>query len=292
MQNCLHSRKRVKMFRALVLFAIVLIAVVLSVISSICVKPDGDAPRSNAPVYLSVKAESTPEIKKNDSKQEELTVQKMNNEINKNAKIYDCAEITPSQNIITPDTVKVKFGEGIVRQMPTEQYILGCVLGEMPLYFESQALMAQSVAVRSFTYRRILHGTTKHPEAHVCTDYRCCQSYVSPDSVILSDENREKLSNAVNSTRGIVAVYEGEPIEAAYHASSGECTLDSEQVWGGKVEYPRSVKSPEGETEIYENGYGHRVGMSQHGANILAGQGKSYIDIIKYYYSGVSLSFM
>ncbi len=36
-------------------------------------------------------------------------------------------------------------------------------------------------------------------------------------------------------------------------------------------------------------GNGHGVGMSQYGANYLAGQGKSYIDILKAYYSGVNV---
>lgn len=36
-------------------------------------------------------------------------------------------------------------------------------------------------------------------------------------------------------------------------------------------------------------GYGHGVGMSQYGANYLANEGKSYIDILKYYYSNVEI---
>lgn len=36
-------------------------------------------------------------------------------------------------------------------------------------------------------------------------------------------------------------------------------------------------------------GYGHGVGMSQHGADYMAGQGKSYQDIIKWYYKGVEI---
>lgn len=36
-------------------------------------------------------------------------------------------------------------------------------------------------------------------------------------------------------------------------------------------------------------GYGHGVGMSQHGADYMAGQGKSYQDIIKWYYKGVDI---
>ena len=34
-------------------------------------------------------------------------------------------------------------------------------------------------------------------------------------------------------------------------------------------------------------GYGHGVGMSQYGANEMAKQGYSYIQILKHYYTGV-----
>lgn len=37
-------------------------------------------------------------------------------------------------------------------------------------------------------------------------------------------------------------------------------------------------------------GYGHGVGMSQNGANALANKGKDYIDILKHYYTGISIS--
>lgn len=36
-------------------------------------------------------------------------------------------------------------------------------------------------------------------------------------------------------------------------------------------------------------GYGHGVGMSQNGANILARQGYTYIDILKFYYEGITV---
>ncbi len=37
------------------------------------------------------------------------------------------------------------------------------------------------------------------------------------------------------------------------------------------------------------HGSGHGVGMSQHGANIMAGNGKEYKDILKWYYTGVEI---
>ena len=86
--------------------------------------------------------------------------------------------------------------------------------------------------------------------------------------------------------------YEGKPIEAVYHASSGSGTLNSEDVWGGRLDYLRAVKSPDGETAISAFGMGHRVGMSQHGANLLAKEGMGYMEILKYYYSGISFDFL
>lgn len=44
------------------------------------------------------------------------------------------------------------------------------------------------------------------------------------------------------------------------------------------------------EIKIVTHGYGHGVGMSQYGANSLANSGYNYIDILKYYYTGVNIS--
>ncbi len=184
--------------------------------------------------------------------------------------------------------VDVLMPDGSVETMKLESYVQGCVLGEMPLDFAPQAIMAQSVAVRTFTVRLIVCGTSKHKNADVCTDSACCQSFADADTLKLGSDRRKKLADAVKATEGIIMVYDGAPIEAVYHASSGEYTLNSEDVWGGKVEYLRSVPSPEGEAEMAGVLYGHRVGMSQHGANLLAQEGYGYASILKYYYSGIS----
>ncbi|MPM12960.1 Amidase enhancer [bioreactor metagenome] len=36
-------------------------------------------------------------------------------------------------------------------------------------------------------------------------------------------------------------------------------------------------------------GYGHGVGMSQYGANALARSGKTYLQIVEWYYTGVTV---
>lgn len=49
-------------------------------------------------------------------------------------------------------------------------------------------------------------------------------------------------------------------------------------------------KLKNGKIAITTIGYGHGVGMSQCGADYLAKQGDTYLDILKYYYKGVQLS--
>ena len=44
------------------------------------------------------------------------------------------------------------------------------------------------------------------------------------------------------------------------------------------------------EVTFWVTGYGHGVGLSQYGANALAGEGKTFQEILEWYYTGVSVS--
>ncbi len=44
------------------------------------------------------------------------------------------------------------------------------------------------------------------------------------------------------------------------------------------------------EVNFWVTGYGHGVGLSQYGANALAGEGKSFQEILEWYYTGVTVS--
>lgn len=55
----------------------------------------------------------------------------------------------------------------------------------------------------------------------------------------------------------------------------GDIVLANEEVWGNFT--------------IYGKGFGHGVGMSQSGAMGMAKAGYSYIDILKYYYNGITI---
>ncbi len=45
-----------------------------------------------------------------------------------------------------------------IQNIPFEEYIVGVLAGEMPIYFEKEAFKAQAVAARSYAFKRILYN--------------------------------------------------------------------------------------------------------------------------------------
>ncbi len=62
--------------------------------------------------------------------------------------------------------------------MPMEEYLVGVLLGEMPVSFHQEALKAQAVVARTYTIKRNVQSP-KHPSGSLCTDSTCCQAYAS-----------------------------------------------------------------------------------------------------------------
>ena len=175
------------------------------------------------------------------------STQKMNNENFENANFSALPNESPRESLPTVSEIRV-LDDGEVFTMSLEEYVVGAVLGEMPQSFERQALMAQAVACRTFAVRAAVKHD-KHTDADVCTDYRCCQSFTDPKSV---SYDRSAAESAVSATRGIIAVYDGEPILAAYHASSVIRTRSSAEVWGGALDYLVPVAAVESKESAAE----------------------------------------
>jgi stage II sporulation protein D len=77
----------------------------------------------------------------------------------------------------------------------------------------------------------------------------------------------------------------------------GEVVIGGETFTGREVRQKLNLRSTDftwqrkgNEITIKTKGYGHGVGMSQYGANGMALEGKSYKDIVNYYYQGVKIS--
>lgn len=121
----------------------------------------------------------------------------------------------------------------LINVLDFDHYLYGVVPAEMPVSFHLEALKAQSVAARTYAFKKI--GLHLHDESyHVC-DSTHCQVYRG------FNFEDEKTNEAVDSTSGIIISYDGEPIDAVYFASSGGHTENSEDVWIEEVPYLKGV---------------------------------------------------
>lgn len=142
--------------------------------------------------------------------------------------------------------------DGEVHEMDFNQYVWGVVAAEMPASFELEALKAQAVAARTYALQKSQLGKANHPNADVCGDHTCCQAYISPEKAAKNwganaEAYSKKITQAVAETGSQVILYDGKPINAVFHSSSSQETLDSVEVWGGNLPYLVGVKSPEGD---------------------------------------------
>ena len=119
-----------------------------------------------------------------------------------------------------------------VNVIDIEDYLLSVVPAEMPPGWHLEALKAQAVAARTYAVGR--YGFFAERGYDVC-DTISSQLYLG-----VSNEN-ENTTYAVNATRGIIMLFNGEPIEAVYFSSSGGFTENSENAWVEAVPYLRSV---------------------------------------------------
>jgi len=165
-------------------------------------------------------------------------------------------EETPPAEILQEDIVLDIYNKDTksIFQMNLEEYIACVVIAEMPAYFEIEALKAQSVAARTYTYRKVLAPDDDH-EGMLCTESAHCQAFRDLKNVTESTPNRlgvgamsaqeriAKVKQAVEDTKGIIICHDGMPIEALYHSCSGGMTEDAENVWGNEKAYLKAVES-------------------------------------------------
>jgi stage II sporulation protein D len=127
---------------------------------------------------------------------------------------------------------------GEVEEILIDEYLYGVVASEMPASFHMEALRAQAIATRTYTLHSIIHKN-KHENADICDNFACCQAWISKEDRFSKwiegerEENWRKIVEAVNSTQGKIITYEGEIIEALFHANSGGKTEIAVHVWGG-----------------------------------------------------------
>ena len=134
---------------------------------------------------------------------------------------------------------------GSIDSIGLEEYIVGVLAGEMPIYFELEALKAQAVAARSYALKRMEYN--KDNEYDV-VDSIMNQVYLDRDYLKEAwgssyTSNINKLIRAVNETSGEYLDYDGGIADALFFSTSNGYTENSDVVFSFDVPYLKSVDS-------------------------------------------------
>lgn len=131
--------------------------------------------------------------------------------------------------------------KALINNVSLEEYIYSVVSSEMGSSFEMDALKAQAVAARSYAISN-LKKYIKH--GYNLTNDIYSQVYLGVNNV------NDKIRKAVDETKGLVAFFNGDIINATYSSSNGGVIASSEEVWGNKYPYlvvksdPYSTNTP------------------------------------------------
>ncbi|WP_295235422.1 SpoIID/LytB domain-containing protein [Veillonella sp.] len=121
----------------------------------------------------------------------------------------------------------------LINEVGLEEYLYGVVPAEVVPSWPQEALKAQAVAARTYALYTMKQSATKAYDVQPNTNN---QVYNGQAAEFAST------TSAVDATRGIVMKYNGQVIEALFHADGGGYTENSENVWGSVVPYLRGVK--------------------------------------------------
>lgn len=146
-------------------------------------------------------------------------------------------------NLVRPD--------GTYR-LDLEEAVVGYVAGEMVAEAPMDALMAQTVAVRSFAWAE------QQAAGQICGDSGHCMAYLSAEERAVrwgdrAEEFEERVRKAVSGTAGQMLQVAGQPVKAYFSAACGGRTETVENLWGGQGMWPAADCYWEGSAAVVDS---------------------------------------
>lgn len=121
----------------------------------------------------------------------------------------------------------------IINELPLEEYVESVVAAEVGTNWDLEALKAQAVITRTYA----VHKKSLSPDARYhLTSSVLHQVYKGNNAHIL-------IAYATRETAGEILTYEGRPIEALYHSTSGGKTEEAAEVFGKSYPYLKPVEA-------------------------------------------------
>lgn len=129
-------------------------------------------------------------------------------------------------------TARYASGDGMrsINTLRMEDYLRGVVPRESPSSWPAEQLKAQTVAARTYAYRKRDNSRERGTTYDICAS-TACQVYGGKQEAASTDA-------AISATAGIVLLYDGAPILAEYSSTTGGYTAP------GSVPYQKAVPDP------------------------------------------------
>lgn len=172
----------------------------------------------------------------------------------------------------------------VINELPLEQYTWGT--GEIgDLDYEYYKLF--SIIYRTYGYYNLKHKKKTHK------DHNFDLSDTSSDQIYKGyriELNYPNMKKATEDARGKIVTYKGEVALTPYCSWSDGHTRD----YPGDFPYIKGKKDkygkhPSKSTKELEDSGNHMYGLIANGARKMVKKGKSYSDVINYYYTGVDI---
>lgn len=179
----------------------------------------------------------------------------------------------------------------VINELSLENYLKGVAeaLNIDPIEY----LKAFVIVARSYAMYHIQNGGKRPGEIFHLKNWAFDQLYKGYGF----EERAPNITKVTEKTKGTVVIYNNKPIRGVYSSDSGGTTKSACEVFRGifcdNEDYAYlegGVRDPDGtihtQTAITAS---HGVGMSSAGARKLAELGKSFEEILEYYYSGIEV---
>lgn len=148
-------------------------------------------------------------------------------------------------------TIRVLQEDNSIQTLNLEEYLIGVVSSEVPVYFEEEAIKAQAVAARTYALKQI---ENRKNETYDVTDNTSSQVYQTDSELRIKwkenyDTYINKIKKCVKDTEGEYVSYNDEVIYAFFFSTSNGKTEDNKNVFGKDLPYLRVVDSSFDESE-------------------------------------------
>lgn len=158
----------------------------------------------------------------------------------------------------------------VINDLNIEQYLYGVVPAEIEASGPYEAVKAQAVAARTYAYKNM----NRYPKwGFDMVNTNVSQVYGGYDA------EHPQSNRAVDETKGMKALYNGELASLFYFSSSGGMTEDNIYVWGTPFPYLTSVPDPY-ESKMSYNYYWQKTLTAADVKAILASSGIDLGDIL------------